>query len=109
MSESTILFGSKGGLVGTLALPDEGNDGHADIGFLFLNAGVVHRVGPHRINVRIARQLAARGIPSIRFDLCGHGDSVRVSGESGTQVRVIAEDEGGGREVRTLVIGGVHP
>ena len=91
MSERTIVFGSKGGLVGTLSLPPEEDKGRPDIGFLFLNAGVVHRVGPHRINVRIARQLAARGIPSIRFDLCGHGDSVRVSGESSFEEQAVID------------------
>jgi hypothetical protein len=35
--------------------------------------------------------------------------SVPVAAGSGTPVRVIAEDEGGGREVRTLVIGGIQP
>jgi pimeloyl-ACP methyl ester carboxylesterase len=81
MSERTIVFGATNGLVGTLALPSAPSGSAADIGFLLFNAGVVNRVGPHRINVRIARQLAARGIASIRFDLAGHGDSVRQSGD----------------------------
>jgi len=35
--------------------------------------------------------------------------SVSVSAAKGTQVRVVADDEEGGREVRTIVIGGVQP
>jgi hypothetical protein len=35
--------------------------------------------------------------------------SVAVAAAAGAQIRVIAEDEGGGREVRTLVIGGSKP
>jgi pimeloyl-ACP methyl ester carboxylesterase len=39
------------------------------------NAGVLPRIGPHRINVKIARALADRGVAALRFDLAGHGDS----------------------------------
>src|SRR5690606_33136050 len=42
---------------------------------LFLNAGKIHRVGPSRIYVRLARRLAALGFPSLRFDFSGIGDS----------------------------------
>lgn len=47
---------------------------------VFLNAGVIHRVGPHRLHVKLARQLAARGIASLRLDLSGIGDSRSVPG-----------------------------
>jgi pimeloyl-ACP methyl ester carboxylesterase len=39
------------------------------------NAGVINRLGPHRMNVKLARTLAAQGITSLRFDLAGQGDS----------------------------------
>jgi pimeloyl-ACP methyl ester carboxylesterase len=42
---------------------------------LLPNAGLVHRVGPHRLNVRIARRLARHGFTALRFDLKGFGDS----------------------------------
>lgn len=42
---------------------------------VFLNAGIVHRVGPNRLHVRIARELARRGFASLRFDVSGVGDS----------------------------------
>lgn len=45
------------------------------LGLLLLNAGLVHRVGPHRINVKLARLAARHGVPSLRFDLSGRGDS----------------------------------
>jgi len=80
MKERSIAFGANDGLVGTITLP-EAPAGAVDIGIVLFNAGVIHRVGPHRINVRVARQLAARGIPSIRFDLAGHGDSARFTGQ----------------------------
>lgn len=81
MGEHTILFGPGDGLVGTVALPQVPAQGAGGIGLLLFNAGVVHRVGPHRINVRIARRLAEAGVASMRFDLAGHGDSARPSGE----------------------------
>lgn len=47
---------------------------------VFLNAGVIHRVGPHRLHVNLARRLAERGITSLRLDLSGIGDSRSVPG-----------------------------
>lgn len=44
---------------------------------LLLNAGLIHRVGPNRLNVLLARQLAELGFSSVRFDLSGVGDSER--------------------------------
>src|SRR5690606_29639240 len=32
-------------------------------------------IGPHRINVKLARRAAVLGVPSLRFDLSGRGDS----------------------------------
>jgi len=43
---------------------------------VLLNAGATYRVGPNRLNVLLARQLAARGFHSLRVDLAGLGDSV---------------------------------
>jgi dienelactone hydrolase len=40
-----------------------------------VNAGVIHRVGPTRIYVDVARGLAERGYCVLRFDLSGLGDS----------------------------------
>lgn len=44
-------------------------------GLILLNAGVLPRVGPHRLNVELARTAARHGIPAIRFDFPGLGDS----------------------------------
>ena len=77
MKEQSFAFGDEGGLVGTICLPSIEQASRAHIGLVLFNAGVVHRIGPHRLNVRLARRLAARGIPSIRFDLTGQGDSAR--------------------------------
>ena len=42
---------------------------------LFFNAGGLHRVGPYRLWVDVARSLANNGVSSFRFDICGLGDS----------------------------------
>src|SRR5262249_17455448 len=42
---------------------------------IVLNAGLIHRVGPRRLHVKLARRLAAQGFPVFRIDLSGIGDS----------------------------------
>jgi pimeloyl-ACP methyl ester carboxylesterase len=42
---------------------------------VLLNAGLVHRVGPFRLYVPLARTLAAAGFPVVRFDQPGVGDA----------------------------------
>ena len=42
---------------------------------MFLNAGVIHRVGPSRLYVTLARELAGLGCIAARFDHSGVGDS----------------------------------
>lgn len=74
MLELAASFGPSKHLSGTLALPEDGSVAR-DTAFLMFNAGVIHRIGPHRFNVKLARRLASLGWPSLRFDLAGQGDS----------------------------------
>jgi len=46
-----------------------------DLCAIFLNAGAVRRIGPNRLWVETARRWAARGVPSVRMDMEGIGDS----------------------------------
>jgi hypothetical protein len=71
--ERAIAFGSHGGLVGIMAEPVPARPGTPV--FLFWNVGIQHRIGPYRIQVDLARELARRGFASLRFDLSGMGDS----------------------------------
>ncbi|TWT68939.1 alpha/beta fold hydrolase [Crateriforma conspicua] len=51
---------------------------------LILNAGVVHRSGPFRLHVDLARALATAGYECMRIDLSGLGDSaVRLDSKPG--------------------------
>lgn len=74
MSERALRFGTSGSLVGVLTDPPDAarRDGPA---IILLGAGIVHRVGPHRLYVKIARQLARIGFVVFRFDFSGIGDS----------------------------------
>ena len=75
MNERTLRFGPSREMIGTLCMPGPGRR-VGTTGLLLLNAGIVHRIGPHRVNVRLAREAAAMGVPSLRFDLSGRGDSL---------------------------------
>jgi len=71
--ETPLLFGSTSSLLGILSRPER--DQQPDFALLMFNSGTLSRVGPHRINVKLARALAVHGVTSLRFDLSGHGDS----------------------------------
>ncbi len=73
MTESPIVFGPASTLVGVLTLPAAPDP--PPVVWLLFNAGLVSRMGPHRLNVKLARALAAQGHVSLRFDLSGRGDS----------------------------------
>jgi hypothetical protein len=75
MTESAVVFGSDRGLVGILTEPARSAASLELPAAVFLNSGLIHRVGPNRLYVRLARLLAGRGIRAFRFDLSGIGDS----------------------------------
>ena len=75
MKEEAVLFGTGTDLVGVVTeTPDCDPNLPA---FIFLNAGVTHRIGPSRLYVRLARALAEAGHFAMRFDFSGLGDSSR--------------------------------
>lgn len=78
MMDEPLQFGEGGRLFGVLTRPDD--EGQDKPVFVFLNAGLLHRAGPHRLHVRMARRLAAHGFHSLRVDLGGLGDSLAPPG-----------------------------
>ena len=81
MREIPLQFGDAGRLFGILTLPDEQDGGRMESRvFVFLSAGLLHRIGPHRLYVRLARDLAQSGFNSLRVDLAGIGDSSSRTG-----------------------------
>jgi pimeloyl-ACP methyl ester carboxylesterase len=103
--ELPVQFGPDGQLVGVLATPSDApsvqNAGTAEPTgtapgrtpptVILLNAGVIHRVGPHRLHVLLARGLAALGISSFRMDLSGIGDSRAVPGSMSFRQSSVAD------------------
>jgi dienelactone hydrolase len=77
VSESVVRFGDADQLVGILSQPEQARANVPAV--VILNAGVLHRVGPHRLHVVLARRLAAAGVTCLRLDLGGIGDSTNSS------------------------------
>ncbi len=75
MIERALAFGPDSGLIGVLTEPAPGQAVANAPAVVMWNVGIQHRIGPYRIQVDIARDLAQRGYASLRFDLSGMGDS----------------------------------
>jgi len=77
MREETVLFGKTSSLVGIITdpSPTDRESGNHLPAIILLNSGPVHRVGPHRLYVTMARHLASTGFTVLRFDFSGIGDS----------------------------------
>jgi pimeloyl-ACP methyl ester carboxylesterase len=73
--EQAVCFGTASALVGVITEASGGDGECRPEGVILLNAGLVHRVGPHRLYVELARRLAAVGFTTLRFDFSGIGDS----------------------------------
>jgi alpha/beta superfamily hydrolase len=73
LNEVSVSFGAQRHLSATLTLPAD--EPPARIGVVLLNVGIIHRIGPHRFNAKLARALAKAGVATLRLDLSGQGDS----------------------------------
>jgi pimeloyl-ACP methyl ester carboxylesterase len=62
-------------LAGIVSQPDDSFDVTRVPACVFLNAGILHRIGSGRIHVKLARMFAERGMLSLRLDHSGIGDS----------------------------------
>lgn len=89
MTQQIATFGPNGTLLGVLSMPKDIQAGAPVV--LLTNSGVLSRQGPHRINVRIAHALQDAGIPTLRFDLSGHGDSQPIANVDGDRVQAVAD------------------
>jgi pimeloyl-ACP methyl ester carboxylesterase len=77
MREHALRLGKELSLVGILT------ENQTDVtlekdnlaGVLLFNSGLIHRIGPNRIYVKMARMLAGMGFVVLRFDFSGIGDS----------------------------------
>jgi pimeloyl-ACP methyl ester carboxylesterase len=110
VKERAYTFGEGGGLFGILTEPEPASERPFVI---LLNAGLVHRVGPFRMSVDLARRLAALGFHTLRMDLSGLGDSAPRPGEPDLHRRVVADLKDAmdflaqRRGARSFVVGGL--
>jgi pimeloyl-ACP methyl ester carboxylesterase len=86
MTEEVVVFGD--GLSGVFTRPD---GAPARTGIVLLSAGILHRVGPNRLHVTLARALAGAGIAALRFDLSGLGESEARSDDLSYEARTNRE------------------
>lgn len=75
MNERAVLLGKSKSLVGIITETPPEARANEKPAFIMLNAGFIHRIGPNRLYVLLARRLAAHGFLSVRFDHSGIGDS----------------------------------
>ena len=87
--ETPLLLGPDASLLGILNQSEDCV--RPDFALLMFNAGVLSRIGPHRMNVKLARALGTSGVTSLRFDLSGQGDS--RSSEHGADARASAVND----------------
>ena len=91
--EKAVRFGKGTPLLGILTEPPVGTPLNGQ-GVVLLNSGLLHRVGPSRLHVQVARALAPHGFAVLRFDFSGIGDSeARRDGLSFEQSAVLEAQE----------------
>ncbi|HEV2129588.1 MAG TPA: hypothetical protein VGR27_00710 [Longimicrobiaceae bacterium] len=91
MTESVVQLGEERTLVGILSPSPTPREYAGRPGVIFLNGGLVHRVGPNRLHVALARTIAEGGCATLRFDPSGIGDSRADTGAGRLGERRIAE------------------
>jgi pimeloyl-ACP methyl ester carboxylesterase len=89
MDEIVIEFGKGNKLSGMLTIPGKRKTNNPCV--VLLNAGMLHKIGPNRLNVDIARNLSEKSFHSFRFDFSGIGDSEAYKGEKSFEERVLSE------------------
>ncbi|MEO6526702.1 MAG: alpha/beta fold hydrolase [Gemmatimonadaceae bacterium] len=95
MKERAVRFGTNGSLIGVVTDPPSSDDTVGETArrpaIILLGAGLVHHVGPHRLYVKLARQLASQGFVVLRFDFSGIGDSAAPRDDLPLEEAAVAE------------------
>lgn len=94
--DEVVRLGPEGQLVGILShpsssAPPSASPSDAGLAVIILNAGVLHRVGPHRLHVVLARRIARAGLAGLRLDLGGIGDSIASSDAASFRESAVAD------------------
>lgn len=94
------------GVFGIVCEPD--HDAPTETLWVLFNAGFIHRVGPFRLYVALARGLARRGIACLRFDYPGVGDSIARTSRSTLETTSLLLDRAAAATgYRQFVVAGV--
>jgi hypothetical protein len=93
MKENVAIFGQPKSLIGIITEPEDKASKIKMPAFIFLNAGVIHRIGANRLHVRMARKFAEMGFIGFRFDLSGIGDSSFSEEDVPFEIRRVAETQ----------------
>ena len=93
MKETAIAFGSQAELLGVMTEPEcpSCQTTPPPPALIVLNAGLLHKVGPNRLSVELARAVAKSGFRVLRFDLSGIGDSKMTSANVPMRERAIRD------------------
>ena len=93
MKETAVTFGSQAELLGVMTEPEgpSGPIGPPPPALIVLNAGLLHKVGPNRLSVELARAVAKSGFRVLRFDLSGIGDSKMISANVPIRERAVRD------------------
>lgn len=113
VQEQASLLGPRKSLVAIVSTRRSGEAATSSPAIVILNAGIIHRVGPNRMFVELARRLAAAGHVAVRFDLSGIGDSeARTDGLAPfeatlTDIREALDSLGGARKLDKFILIGL--
>jgi pimeloyl-ACP methyl ester carboxylesterase len=111
VNEQALLLGRSEPVVAIVTQPPTPDPDRPAI--ILSNSGIVHRVGPSRLYVRVARRLAARGFVVVRLDHRGIGDSdprsdtKRFFEGAIEEIREAMDDLEAARGIRAFVIMGI--
>lgn len=80
MKNSVVSFGKENNISGILTEPAQDYNKDRPIA-IFLNGGIISKIGPNGIYVKIVRILADAGFASLRFDFSGIGENFSYNEE----------------------------
>lgn len=89
MIEKIVRFGDKKSLIGVVTEPVDKNKSKP--AFIFVNSGLIHRIGPFRAYVWASRELTNIGFTAMRMDLSGKGESPARRGGGSHKENVIQD------------------
>jgi len=114
IKESIAQYGPDRSRMAVLSEPLSETDNNLPV-IIMANSGSNHHVGPNRLYVLLARELARKGFRSLRIDIAGLGDSVKQDSEeenivysenSSDEIRLAMKlFEEGGKKKRYIVMG----